>query len=241
MAAFTSDVLASTAEKDPQEYSAIRNMMRQATEAAQKQYGGVGARVSTAAPSLAEDIAAENKYKAGEYERRKAATTGAYDLSKAIDERTGSLADRVREALYERQKLKEDIPEKQRQLETEANLKQREIQESGKQELGKINFQSYTKAADRIDSMNRAYEDGILEFQLLSIAQQGQLDTADIDRYFTLLQTDLNNKLADINSMGAMQRDLILKEIEAKGSNVASFISGLFGIASAVGVNQINE
>jgi hypothetical protein len=233
MAAFTSDVMASTAEKDPQEYSAIRRMMQQATEAANKQYGGVGTRLSTAKPSASADIAAENKYDAGEYDRRKQATTGAYDLSKSIDERTGDFAEKVRSALYDRSKLKTDIPEKQRQLEVGANLKQRETQQQGKEALNKIEFSSFQNAADRIDSMNDAYNKGILEMDLLAIAQQGQLDTADLDRYFTLLKTDLNNQLQDITAIGGLERDMILKEIEAKGNNLSSFISGLFGIGSA--------
>lgn len=234
MAAFTSDVMAGTAEKDPQEYSAIRNMMRQATEAAQKQYGGVGARKSTAAPSLSEDISSQNKYKAGEFDRRKTATSNAYDLSKSIDERTGSFADNVRKALYDRQKFKEDVPYQQDKLQRDANLSQRETQEAGRQKMADITFASYTKAADRIDGMNDAYEKGILDMQLLALAQAGQLEAADIDRYFTLLKTDINNQLADVQAMGGFERDRALAEIAAKGQNVASFISGLFGIGGAV-------
>jgi hypothetical protein len=208
-------------------------MMKQATQAANKQYGGVGARYSSAKPSLAEDIAAQNKYSAGEFDRRKAAATNAYDIASTVDKRAEDLSNRFRSAVYDRQKLKEDIPFQQQKQETEARLTQQEQQQAGKDKMAQIQFASYTKAADRIDAMQNAYDKGILDMQLLAMAQQGQLETADVDRYFTLMRVDLNNTLQDIMAMDNLQQRIALEDIAAKGENLSQFISGLFGAGSA--------
>lgn len=234
MPAFQAQVSEATKETDPKEFEAMKNLLRQVGETAQKQYGAVGARPVSATPDAATELAAGKKYKAGEYERRKQAATEGYDLAKSADTYGTEFGNKVREALYTRKKLQEEIPEAERRMDVDASLKQKELQQTGQQELAKIQWGGYKSAADRIDAMSAAYDKGILDMEMLDMAKAGALDLADIDRYFTLLQTDLNNQLKDIMAEDEFKQKQAIAAIQAKSQNLGKFIEGLFGIGSAI-------
>lgn len=241
MAAFAKNVSDSTAETDPQQWERTKNLLRTVAETAQKQYGGIGSRPMSVSADPYSTLSADRKYASGEFGRRKAAAESSFDIAKTQDERQGEFGNRVRAALYDRQKLAEETPLKQQQMEREAALGMRNTLTEGQQKINEINFSAFKNAADRIDSMNTAYDKGILEMQLLDLNKQGMLEMADIDRYFTLLKADMLNMLKGIEAEGELKREQYLKELETKSDNMSAIISGLFGAAGSIVDGAFNK
>lgn len=229
--AFTEDVFASTQERDD-ELQKQTNAMRQAAEAARKRYGTLGT-VAPTSESFGSSLAAERAYGTGELKRRQAAAEGKMDLAKTVDTRQQDIADRVRQVLQGKEQLQSDTSEAMRRQNEEQALKLEEQNTGFMQKLAEQEFGAYKNAAERMDAMQQAYDKGMLDFQMLDLARNGNLAVMDIQRYFDILKNDLQNQLQDLNADNQYEIAKWKGELEAKSNAVQAIIDGLFKAGAA--------
>jgi hypothetical protein len=234
MAEFTSDVFKSTLEKpEDQTYDPFKRALEAQAAAAAKQYRGKYTKPTGADVPLAEQLRNKGTYQSGEFARREQAAQDKFGLAQSIDTRKGSIADRVRGALFNRQQMQSEAQDKMRQVETEAGLKTQKQVQDFNTNLGKLNFYSYQSAAERIDAMHQAYQKGILEFQMLDAARNNMLATADIDRYFSTIQNEWAQKLKTAESAYQIDLQSMINEFGQQSRATASIISGITDLATS--------
>ena len=226
MPAFSSEVYNAPKEKSAEEnYAPYADYLRRRAEAAAKWEGSATAPAPQV--SLADQIASTNQYRSGEYGRREQAVQQQANLAKAEDTRTGSVADRVREALYTRQKAQEGVATQQSQQDRTLGQQMREQNQKYGQGIAQQEFTAFKNAGDRYDGLMNAYKTGTAEMGLINAQREGSLELADLDRYFSILKTDLGNLLADIEQQGKIDLNEAIRLIEAKANSGAAIVNGL--------------
>lgn len=233
MAAFTQDVAKSPKAQDPGEQQKMQRMLEQRAATATKQYGGVGAAPVTQAPQtdLAQSLAAQQTFEAGDYERRKQAATGAYNIAKAEDTASQDLSEKVRSALYGREQLQGDVATKQRQMDEEFRAKLAAQNQEFSTKAAQMDFTHFKSVADQTDAMANAYNQGILGYQMLDLANKNMLKMSDIEKYFSFIKNDFDNQMKDLQVFGDYQIKTMADKFQAKGHEIASIISGITGLA----------
>lgn len=229
MAALSSDVYASTKEQAADEkFSPYSDYLKKRASAALKYEGSPTAVLPTT--SIADQLKADKTYRAGEYSRREKAGEQEANLAKSEDVRTGSVADRVRNALYDRQKAVQNVATQQSQMERTAEQRAREAQQDFGQKLAQQEYSSFSNATKRYDEIQDAYSKGIAEFQLLDAARSNSLQMADLDRYYTIVTNDIKNQITGMQAMAEADMQIALRKIENQAKGAASIIDGLFSI-----------
>jgi hypothetical protein len=84
-----------------------------------------------------------------------------------------------------------------------------------------------------MDMLSNAYFQGSAEMQLLDLANSNNLRMADIDKYFTLLETDLLNQIADIKAFADSDMQAYFRKIEAASTSTSNLINGISGIVAS--------
>jgi hypothetical protein len=238
MAIFSTNVEESTKEKPLSEgFDPYADYLKKRSEAAQKWEGSATAyRPET---SLADSTKAEDTYKSGEYNRRVGATKQQQQLSQAQDTRTSSIADRVKDALYNRQKAETDFATQSSQQDRTAGLSaQSQMQEYG-QGIAKQDFTAYSNSADRYDAIKTAYNNGLAEQQILEANKNSVLKIADIEKFYALAKQDFDNMTADWSAMSDQQLKQSLEKIKSDASNWGSIITGLFESGGLLAINAL--
>lgn len=234
MAEFTSDVFKSTLEKPAdEEYDPFKRMLEAQAAAAVKQYKPKYNTQTGYDVPLADQLRNKGTYQTGEFARREQAAQDKYGLAQSIDTRKGSIGDRVRNALYNRQQMQSEAQDKMRQVETEAGLKTQKQVQDFQTNLGKLNFYSYKSAADRIDAMHQAYQKGVLEFQMLDAARNNALANADIDRYFSTLMSEWNQKLKTAENKYGIDLEAMKADFDQQSRATSNVISGIVDLATS--------
>lgn len=233
MAEYTSDVLSSTKEK-PKEttYDPFARALKSQMAAGAKQYAGKYSDSTGYDVPLAQSLASQGAYESGEYARREQAAQDKFGLAQQVDTRRGSVADRVRSALFGREQMLSESQDKMNQAERESGLKVQESQQGFRTQLGKLNFYSYQSAAERIDALHNAYKQGTLQFQMLDAARNNMLQMADIDRYFTMLKNDWEQKIKTAESEYKVDHQEMVNEFTQSSSSTGSIISGIVDLAT---------
>jgi hypothetical protein len=232
MTAFSSDVYKATQEQPADtELDPYSDYLKKRSKAAQKWEGSATAYQPTT--SLGEDLAAEDTYKAGEYKRRTGAAEQEMGLAKAEDTRSASVADRVKQALYDRGQTEQNITSKDlQQNRSAAQGTAGQLQQYG-QATRQQDFTAYTNAADRYDAIKAANDKGILEYQILQANRNGALTIADLDRYFAVQKNELENLFKDVKATSDFDIEAFKAEILASAQNTGTVIEGLFsGLAA---------
>jgi hypothetical protein len=233
MAEFTSDVMESTQEQDDTEYKKFQDLLAKQTAAAQKQFAGKYETPVSAPVSLADQLRAKTTYTTGEYGRREQAAQNKYNLAQTLDTRRGSVANRVRSALFGREQTQQESMDKFSQAARSAQMKAAQQNQQFQTAVGKMNFYSYKSEADRVDAMHDAYRKGVLDYQMIDAARNNMLKTADIDKYFSVLVNDLENKYREIVALDELKQKAFIADYEAASRNAGNILSGVFDIAAA--------
>jgi hypothetical protein len=234
MAEFTSDVFKSTLENPAdQEYDPFKKMLEAQASAATKQFRGKYSTPTGADVPLTDQLRNKGTYQSGEYARREQAAQDKYGMAQTIDTRTGSISDRVRNALFNRKQMQSEAQDKMRQTETEAGLKTQKQVQDFNTNMGKLNFYAYQSAAERIDAMHQAYQKGVLDFQMLDAARNNMLASADIDRYFSTIQNEWVQKLKDAEAEHTFDMQSMLNEFDKQSRATGSIISGIVDLATS--------
>lgn len=232
MATFTTGTMDSTAEKDPEEFENFLGAAQQRAQAAQKQFGSIY-ETKTPSLSLKDRMQAEKAYGAGEQTRRESAATGASELAGKIDTRSTTVADQVRNALNQRNRLGSTVATAQQQQDVTQEQTLRGQNQNFINQLNEINYKGAEQAASRMDTMQAAYDKGMLEYQLIDQDRQGMLALSDIERYFAIQTADVDNQMKMLGMMSDLDLKQFIAKIEAQGQGWASLISGLGAGATA--------
>jgi hypothetical protein len=233
MVDYSSQVMSAAQEEAPKEDYEFQNLLRKRAEATAKQYGQAVGGVPAPRVGLADTLTAQREATIGEYDRRKAAATGAFGYAQQTGQTSGDISERVRSALFGRKQSQQDIAEAQRQQTMGARQDERQAAQGFGQELEKLNFAQYKTEGDRMDALNSAWRKGTLEMEMLDVARQGAIELADIDRMFQLKYSQLENDFKDWESMTKAQFDSTLRKWESDAGNTGAIISGLFQIGSS--------
>ncbi len=230
---FTDAVAGATQQQDPQELQRMKNLLRQQAETANKQFGAGGSAPMDVRPSLASDLSSNQAYNAGEYARRAKAAPAAYQAAKASDERQTNLGNLQQQAMWNRGQANQDIATQQSQMGRSQVMSAQELQQQMKQGLDKVGFSAASNEAERMDLISGAYFQGSAEMQLLDLANTNNLRMADIDKYFTLLETDLLNQIADIKAFSESDINAYMRSMDAKSTSMGNVINGISGIVAS--------
>jgi hypothetical protein len=233
MAAYTQDVAKATKAQDPAEQDKMQRMLEQRAATASKQYGSVGAAPVTQAPqtALADTVKAQNTFSAADYARRAKVAPQSYALAQKVDTQGQDLQAKVRDALLGRHNLQADTANVQRQQDEKYALDTATINQQFQTGLAQTNFQHFKTISDQADAMAEAYNKGVLGYQMIDLAHQNMLTMSDIEKYFTLITTDINNRIKELSAMTQPQRDMFIQQMNSAGSNIAAILSGLTGAA----------
>lgn len=231
--AFTTNVMDSTQEQDPDQLDSFLNAAQKRAADAQKQFGSM---YDTRAPemTLADRMKARQTWNTGEQARREAASKGAYDVGQKIDTQNVNVADQVRSALFGRQQLASDTAEKQRQQDVVQGQTIREQDQNFIQKLSQLEYQATEGAANRMDSMQAAYDKGVLEFQMIDLQNQGMLGMSDLERYFSIQLNDIENKMKDMALQNKYDVDTLMEQIESQSQGWGTLLSSLAKGAAAI-------
>ena len=233
MTAFSSDVYKSTEEQPVSDLTNYTDYLKKRAKAAQEWEGSATAYKPQT--SLADDLAAQDKYKSGEFARRTGAAGQEMDLAKAEDTRTASIADRVKQALYDRTQAQQAVETAGTQQNLTAYQQAQESQQGWEQATKKQNFTQYTNAADRYAAMKDAYTQGIAEYQILQANRDGALTIADLDRYYAVQKNKIDNAFKDTEALAKMNMEEFIQSLEIEARNNGTIIDGLFsGLAAYI-------
>jgi hypothetical protein len=240
MPAFSNEVYDSTKERPAEEQlSPYTDYLQRRAKAAQKREGSA----SAFAPrlSIADQIAAEKGYRSGEYGRREKAGQQQMNLAKAEDTRQGTVADRVRNALYNRERLGEQFDTQQSQAQRSLGQGFKEMQQQAGQQIAKQDFSAYQNAADRYDGLMAAYDKGVAEMGILDAARGNALRIADLDAYFARVGNDMDNAFKDWQATAQFDANEALAKINNESAGIAAIIDGLFKIGGRVGYEAMEQ
>jgi hypothetical protein len=224
MVAFSSEVYKNTAEQPTSDLTDYTDYLKKRAKAAQKWEGSATGYVPQT--SLADDLAAQDAYKSGEYNRRTGAAEQEMGLAKAEDTRTASVADRVKQALYDRTQAQQATDTASGQQTRTAYQGAQEAQQGYKQSLQKLDFTKYTNAADRYDSLKAAWDKGTAEFEILKANRAGALNIADLDRYYGMAMAEMMNELEKVKSFEQDSAEAIALKILNMAKGTASVVEG---------------
>jgi hypothetical protein len=233
MAAFTQDVAKATKAQDPGEQQKMQRMLEQRAATASKQYGSAGTAPMMQAPTatMADTQKAEDTFSAADYARRAKVAPQSYALAQKVDTQGQDLQSKVRDALLGRQNLQQDTATTIRQQNEKYGLDAETMNQQFSSQMGQANFQHFKTIADQTDAMSDAYNKGILGYQMIDLANKNMLKMSDIEKYFTLITTDINNRIKELSAMTQPQRDMFIQQMNSAGSNIAAILSGLTGAA----------
>lgn len=238
MTSFASDVYKSTAEKSPDDYDAYSKLLKDRANAAWKNEGSISGRFAPKT-SLAEQGKAKDTYDTGEYNRRTAAVGQESKLAGAEDARIGSVADRVRDALYNRQQLQTGFETQQSQADRLYGQGVAELQQGASQKMKEQDFTAYKNAADRSDAMSKAYDDGILEMQILDANRTNGLKMADVERYWALEKNRFDNQTKDFQMMSEQDAKNALQAMQTQAQGGVAMLDALLKMTTTVTVDQL--
>lgn len=233
MAAYTQDVAKATKAQDPAEQDKMQRMLEQRAATATKQYGSAGAAPMTQAPQtgMAEAKKAQDTFAAADYARRAKVAPQSYALAQKVDTQGQDLQGKVRDALLGRHNLQADTANVQRQQDEKYALDTATINQQFQTQMAQTNFTHFKTISDQADAMAEAYNKGVLGYQMIDLANQNMLTMSDIEKYFTLLTTDINNRIKELNAVQGFSRDSFLTQMDSAGKNIAAIISGLTSAA----------
>jgi hypothetical protein len=234
MVDYSSQVMSAAKESSPEEDYKFQDLLRKRAEATAKQFGQAVGGAPAPKVSLEDAMTAQRQATIGEYDRRKAAATGAYGYAQKTGQTSGDISERIRGALFGRQQSAQEIAEAQRQQALGTQQAGREATQGFGQELAKLNFAQYKTEGDRMDALNSAWKKGTLEMEMLEAARGGALELADIDRMFQLKYNDLENTFKDWESMTTAEFKAEMQRLESDASNTNSIISGIFQFGGAI-------
>lgn len=238
MPSFSSEVYDATKEKPAEEQlSPYTGYLQKRAKAAQ-QWEGSG---TAPAPrlSIADQLAAEKSYRSGEYGRREKAAQQQMGLAKSEDIRQGTVADRVRQALYNRERVQDAANTQQSQARRSFGQSMEEMQQQGKQTIQKQDFSTFQNAADRYDSLMAAYDKGVAEMGILDAARDNALKIADLDAYFARVGNDMDNAFKDWEATTKWDAEQALARLKSQAQGINGMIEGLFrgiGLVTARGM-----
>jgi hypothetical protein len=225
-----SATLSSPEAKSDREWNAYQRLLQDQYEQGYKSAGGSGVAPRV---SLSDKLAAENKYKSGEFKRRSEAAPKAYETAKGLDALNADVQNQVRSALRDRSQMASEFNRQNKDLNAQSRFDAQDIQQKLQQGLKEQDLNKYKNAADRFDKMQALYENGQLQYELMDLAQKGQLAQADIERLKQIILNDLNMELKDIGLMKDIELEKLKSAWEAKSSLIGSIMSGAGSIAGA--------
>jgi hypothetical protein len=240
MPAFSNEVYDSTKERPAEDQlNPYTDYLQRRAKAAQKREGSA----SAFAPrlSIADQIASENTYRSGEYGRREKAGQQQMNLAKAEDTRQGTVSDRVRNALYNRERLGEQFDTQQSQAQRSFGQGIEEMQQQAGQQIAKQDFSAYQNSADRYDSLMAAYDKGVAELGILDAARGNALRIADLDAYFARAGNDLDNAFKDWQATADMDYKAMMAELDNEVKGMSAMIDGLFKIGGIVTTDWLSN
>jgi len=233
---FASDVYKSTAEKSPDERDSYDKLLKDRAAAAWKSEGSISGNYAPKT-SLSQQGKAQSTYDTGEYNRRVAAAGQEKNLATAEDNRIGSVADRVRDALYNRQQLQSGFETQQSQADRKYGQGIAELNQDFRQKNRALDFTSYRNAADRSDAMSKAFKDETLEMQILDANRSNSLKMADLERYYALEENRYNNEVKDWQTLTEYQMKMELASLSKQAEGMSSVLSGIMEIGANVAVD----
>lgn len=235
--AFSTLVSDSTAEKDPKELDKFLGAQQERAKAAQKHFGSI---YDTRAPELsqADRMAAERTWNTGEQARRETAATGNYDIANKIDTRSTQVVDQVRNALRGRETLGADVANKQRQQDTAQQQTLTEQNQNFINRLEQLNYQGTEQAANRMDTMQTAYERGTLEFQMADLDRQGMLGLSDIERYFSIQLNDMSNQMKWLDMTNEADMKKLMSNIETQAMGWGTLLQSITKMGQAYAIKN---
>jgi hypothetical protein len=240
MPSFSSEVYDSTKEKPTEEQlSPYTDYLQRRAKAAQ-QWEGSGT-APTPTTSIADQLAAEKGYRSGEYGRREKAATQQMGLAKAEDTRQGTVADRVRQALYNRENIQDKLETQQSQSQRTFGQGMEEMQQQAGQTIAKQDFSAYQNAGDRYDSLMAAYDKGTAEMGMLDAAKGNALKMADLDAYFARVGNDMDNAFKDWQATAQFDATQALSQLNSQASGIAAMIDGIMKIGGGVGYETMES
>jgi hypothetical protein len=184
--------------------------------------------------SVADRLAAQDKYKSGEFKRRSEAGPKAYEVASGIDKLNADIQNQVRKSLQDRSQIARDFNRDNRAIDQQGRFDAQEIQQKLQSGIKEQELNKYKNAADRFDKMQALYENGTLQYELQDLAEKGALAQADIDRLKQIMLNDMNNELRDLETMKEIDLEKLKAAWEAKSSSIGSILSGLGSIGGTV-------
>lgn len=220
--------LASPEAKSDKEWQAYQKLLQDEYESGYRAAGGQG---NAPKMSVADRLAAQDKYKSGEFKRRSEAGPKAYEVASGIDKLNADIQNQVRKSLQDRSQIARDFNRDNRAIDQQGRFDAQEIQQKLQSGIKEQELNKYKNAADRFDKMQALYENGTLQYELQDLAEKGALAQADIDRLKQIMLNDMNNELRDLETMKEIDLEKLKAAWEAKSSSVASIMSGGEGLA----------
>jgi hypothetical protein len=163
------------------------------------------------------------------------------NLAKAEDTRQGTVSDRVRNALYNRERLGEQFDTQQSQAQRSFGQGIEEMQQQAGQQIAKQDFSAYQNSADRYDSLMAAYDKGVAELGILDAARGNALRIADLDAYFARAGNDLDNAFKDWQATADMDYKTMMAELDNEVKGMSAMIDGLFKIGGIVTTDWLSN
>lgn len=229
MVDYSSQVKEAASEESPADDYQFQDLLKRRAAAVAKMYGQAGSALPAPSVDLADERTAQQNIAASEYDRRKAAATGAYDYAQKTGQAAGDLSERIRAALFQRKQTDQEISDTQRQQLLGADQAARQANQEFSTATQKLGFNRYKTDGDRLEAMNMAWKQGTLKMDMLEAARDGSLMLSDIDKMFQIKYSEMENDFKDWSSMKQAEQDALLKKWETDASNTSSIISGITG------------
>lgn len=240
MTSFASDVYKSTEEKSPDDQVAYDKLLKDRAAAAWKNEGSISGNY-VPRTSLSDQLKAKNTAATGEYNRRVTAAGQEKNLASAEDTRIGSVSDRVRDALYNRQQTQTGFNTQQSQADRTYAQGISELNQGFNQKNKAIDFTAYKNAADRADAIDKAYQDGSIELQILDANRSNSLKMADLEQYYALDKNRFDNETKDWQTMSEQQMLQTLLNMQQQAAGGVAMLDALIKIGGTVATDYITK
>jgi hypothetical protein len=218
----------------PGEDTDFQELIQRRANATAKQFGQVGGGTPAPIPSFADTMKADRATTAGQADRATKQAANQYSLAQKSGEQAGSLGDRMRAALFNRQRAVSQTGEAQREMGLTAGQDARGAEQDFKSKVGVLDYSKYKTDADRFDALQMAQKQGTLNLELLGMAREGSLKMADIDRAFQLKYYEIENAFKDWEAMTQQELKARLDKLANDAKSTAEMINGFAGVGGAL-------
>ena len=175
-----------------------------------------------------------------EFKRKSEFVPAAYKTAQEAEERQTKAQDDLA-TFYDKWALQADeLAMKQSQDKRATDLYSQQQTADISSKMNEIGFSAFKNAADRQDSLEKAYLDGDAERQLVTGAINGQIRLADVDMYWKEVINDFSQRLMDVKAWADADLEIFKNKMQSDAANWGSMVSGLTDL-SKVGLEYMDQ